>query len=238
MRKTTQANGTKQVIGYVRVSTADQQENGVSLDAQQARINAWATANGHNVGGVFLDAMSGKRADNRVELQKALDAVCKAGGVLVVYSLSRLARSTKDAISISERLQKAGADLVSLTENIDTTTAAGKMIFGLLAVLAQFERDQISERTTAALAYKATQGERTGQVPFGYTLDADGVKLVENAAEQRVISTITELRQQGHALREIADYLNTNGITSKTGGVWYASSVKSVIDTTSRKAAA
>jgi DNA invertase Pin-like site-specific DNA recombinase len=79
---------------------------------------------------------------------------------LVFYSLSRLARSTKDAIAISERLSRAGADLVSLSEKIDTTSAAGKMIFRLLAVLAEFERDLISERTKAALSVKREKRER------------------------------------------------------------------------------
>lgn len=68
--------------------------------------------------------------------------------------MSRLARSTRDAITTSERLDKAGAALVSLSEKIDTTTAAGKMVFRMLAVLAEFERDQISERTTTAMQHK------------------------------------------------------------------------------------
>src|SRR5690349_10651862 len=111
---------------YVRVSTTIQALEGVSLDAQEAKARAWAITNGYGVGDVFSDAgISGKRAANRPGLQSALRQVCAArGNVLVVYSLSRLARSTKDAISIAERLDKAGADLVSLTERIDTTSAA------------------------------------------------------------------------------------------------------------------
>lgn len=228
---------SKQVIGYIRVSTTDQADNGVSLDAQRQKIGAYALANGHQVGGIFVDTMSGGRADNRPELQKALTAVMACGGVLVVYSLSRLARSTRDTITISEQLSKADADLVSLSEKLDTTTAAGKMVFRMMAVLAEFEKDQISERTTTALAYKSSQGERVGQVPFGYQLDSDGIHLVSNAVEQAIITTINNLRNQGHTLRAIADHLNEQNITSKSGGRWYASSVRSVI-TTSGKAAA
>lgn len=73
--------------------------------------------------------------------------------MLVVYSLSRLARSTTDAIAISERLAKSGADLVSLSEWIDTTSASGKMVFRMLAVLAESERDLVSERTKTAMAH-------------------------------------------------------------------------------------
>ena len=144
-------------IAYIRVSTARQALDGVSLDAQRERIEAWCKANGHRLAELHADkGLSGKRADNRPALQRALTAACKQRGhVLVVYSLSRLARSTKDAIAIAERLDKAGADLVSLSERIDTTTAAGKMIFRLFAVLAEFERDLACERTRAALARRS-----------------------------------------------------------------------------------
>src|SRR4051812_9422716 len=115
-------------VGYCRVSTEDQAVEGVSLEAQAARIRAWCAANGVELAGSYTDAgLSGKRADNRVALQMALEVVCQARGVLVVYSLSRLARSTRDTLAIADRLERAGADLVSLSEKIDTTSAAGKM---------------------------------------------------------------------------------------------------------------
>src|SRR4051812_847817 len=95
-------------IGYLRVSTESQAIDGVSLDAQRSRIQAWCQANGYTLSAVFEDAgVSGKRADNRPQLQKALEEVCRCKGVLVVYSLSRLARSTKDTLAIAERLDKA-----------------------------------------------------------------------------------------------------------------------------------
>ena len=94
-------------IGYVRVSTAGQATEVVSLEAQRAKIEAWCLANDVQLAGLFVDAgISGKRADNRPELQTALNAVTKSKGVLVVYSLSRLARSTKDTITISEELDE------------------------------------------------------------------------------------------------------------------------------------
>src|SRR6266540_4221445 len=148
-------------FGYTRVSSEGQATEGVSLDAQRARIAAWCAANDAELIDTFVDAgISGGRADNRPGLQRALDAVCRGKGhVLVVYSLSRMARSTKDTISISEHLHKSGANLVSLSEKIDTTSAAGKMVFRLLAVLAEFERDLASERTKLAAAYKRARGE-------------------------------------------------------------------------------
>ena len=218
-------------IAYIRVSTEGQATEGVSLDAQRAKIQAWCVANDVSLGTVFVDAgVSGKRSDNRPQLQAALKEVCQSKGILVVYSLSRLARSTKDTLIISEQLDKAGADLVSLSEKIDTTTAAGKMVFRMLAVLAEFERDQISERTVAALAHKKSKGERVGKIPFGYTLADDGVSLVQNAREQEAIRLIVSLNQRGFTLRAIALELESLKIPTKDGkGSWKHSTVKSIL---------
>lgn len=222
---------TKAAIGYVRVSTEEQAAEGVSLESQKARLAAWCEANGYTLGGLFIDAgLSGKRADNRPELQAALDAVCEARGVLVVYSLSRLARSTKDTIGIAERLDKHGADLVSLSERIDTTTAAGKMMFRMLAVLAEFERDQLAERTKAAMVHKKRNGERVGKVPFGFDLAADGVSLTANAAEQAVLATIRDLRAAGESLRAIAAELNRRQVETKEGGAWKHSTIQRLVE--------
>ena len=102
-------------VGYIRVSTIGQAQEGVSLEAQRGKIQAWATANGYALGEIHVDAgISGSKANNRPGLQSALNDACRQKAALVVYSLSRLARSTRDAITISERLEKCGSDLVSL----------------------------------------------------------------------------------------------------------------------------
>jgi DNA invertase Pin-like site-specific DNA recombinase len=206
---------------YLRVSTAGQVVEGVSLDAQEARARKWAEANGYEVAGIHVDAgISGKRAKNRPGLQAALTEVCRTKGALIVYSLSRLARSTKDAISIAERLEKAGADLVSLSEKIDTTSAAGKMLFRMLAVLAEFERDLISERTKGALGYLASQGRRVGGIPYGYQLAQDGLHLVEDPAEKEILRTIRNLRVHGRTWAQVADEMNRKGLHTKKGLPW------------------
>ena len=147
-----------------------------------------------------------------------------------MYSLSRLARSTKDAISIAERLDKAGADLVSLSERLDTTTAAGKMVFRMLAVLAEFERDLVSERTSAALAHKAANGERVGEVPYGWRIDQDGVRLLPVEFEQTVIREIQTLRRDGKTYRAIADVLTGRGVPTKKGNDhWSHPAVASIV---------
>ena len=206
----------QRAIGYIRVSTEGQAQEGVSLSAQQTKIAAWCELNGFALEAVHVDAgISGGKMGNRPGLALALEAACKDGAALVVYSLSRLARSTKDAIAISERLDKAGADLVSLSEKIDTTTAAGKMIFRMLAVLAEFERDQVSERTIAALAHKKAQGQCVGNVPFGYRLAADGFTLELNPEEQAVRGLVRGLKAEGKSLRAIQAELEARKIPNR-----------------------
>ncbi|MFI5399304.1 MAG: recombinase family protein [Candidatus Binatia bacterium] len=220
-----------QAVGYVRVSTAEQATEGVSLAAQRARIAAWAEANDAGLIEVFTDAgLSGGRADNRPGLQAALDRACHAKAALVVYSLSRLARSTRDAIAISERLDTAGADLVSLSEKIDTTTAAGKMVFRMLAVLAEFERDQISERTMAAMQHKRARREYTGgKAPYGWRVAADGVTLEPDPTEQQVIRVAVQWRARHLSLRQIGARLSAGGMPPRNGRAWHPQGVKVIL---------
>lgn len=220
-------------IGYIRVSTQDQATEGVSLSAQRAKIAAWCTANDYELVAVYEDAgISGGSMTGRDGLKSALAAATK-GMALVAYSISRLARSTRDMLELADRLEARGVDLVSLTEKIDTTSAAGRMVFRMLAVLSEFERDQVAERTKAALAHKKSKGEKYGPVPFGFC-DIEG-RLVEVREEAQVVAKVMEMREAGHTLREIAAKLNDDGIQGKKGGVWHASTVSYVIN---RQAAA
>ena len=209
----------KQAIGYVRVSTEKQASEGVSLEAQKAKIAAWCVTNGYELVNVFVDAgISGKRMDKRPGLQDAMKSL-KKGMALVSYSLSRLARSTKDALSIGETVAKRKADMVSLTEQIDTTTAAGKMMFQMLSVLAEFERNLVAERTTNALQHKKRTGQNyTNQTPYGF--EAIEGRLVEVKQEAEVVAEIQASRTGGNTLQSIADGLNGRNIPTKTGKLW------------------
>ena len=215
-------------IGYIRVSTAGQAEEGVSLDAQESRIRAWAETNGAAEVLIFRDEISGTRRDNRPGLRAALEAA-ERGDALIAYSLSRLSRSTRDTLEIAEELQRRGADLVSLSEKIDTTSAAGKMIFRLLAVLAEFERDQIADRTRAALQYKRGKGEKTGgDIPFGYR--ARKGRLYPNPKEQAAISEIKARRGRGESLRAICRGLEALGCRRRNGArAWHPEIVRLIL---------
>lgn len=229
MNKTVESS--PKAIGYIRVSTAGQVADGVSLEAQEQRIRQWSTLNGYDLIDIEIDAgLSGGRADNRPGLQEAIQGACKHQAALVVYSLSRLARSTRDMLSIADRLEHAHADLVSLSEKIDSTSAAGKMVFRILAVLAEFERDLISERTTAAMGHLRSQNRRiSGAIPFGFILADDGATLMPSEGERRIISKMRRLQQSGVSLNGIARDLNDRRIPSKAGGRWYAKTVAGVL---------
>lgn len=229
----------RKIWGYSRVSLERQVEK-TSLDAQKSRIEAWALANGFSgVSQIFTDAgISGKRADNRPALQEALEAVIKTKGILVVYSLSRLARSTKDAIGISERLDRAGADLVSLSEKLDTSTASGKMVFRMMAVLAEFERDQLAERVTTALQHRKSKGLRTGNVAFGADLLPDGETLKANPREQATVKAMQTMRKAGKSYWAIAERLTEQGTPTKKGGKWCAGGVYRILNNQTFKVAA
>lgn len=216
----------QQAIGYIRVSTQGQAEDGISLDAQRAKIAAWCDLNGFELAGIYADeGISGTKTD-RPGLLAAMAEV-KKGTVLVVYSLSRLTRSTKHTLELSERLEKIGADLVSITEKIDTTSAAGRMVFKMLAVLAEFERDQVSERTKAALAHKKSQGGRVGSIPYGKRLSEDGISLVDDAEEMEIIRLVSMLRAGGMSYPKIAGELTSRGLSPR-GKAWYPQTIANI----------
>src|SRR3954449_10864473 len=140
------------LVGYARVSTTDQ-----TLDLQHdALTKAGCTK-------IFTDTASGAQAD-RKGLAEAI-AYVRAGDTLVVWKLDRMGRSLKDLISRITELNDRKIGFRSLTEQIDTTTSGGKLIFHIFGALAEFERDIIKERTQAGLAAARTRGKRGGRRP-------------------------------------------------------------------------
>lgn len=217
----------KQAIGYIRVSTEQQADEGVSLAAQEAKIATWCQLNDMQLVNIYRDeGVSGKAIKNRPQLQEALAQMSK-DKTLVVYSLSRLARSTKNCIEIAEELKAKGSDLVSLTEKIDTSSAMGEFFFTLIAALGQMERKVIGERTKAALAHKKAIGEKYAPVPFGYKEIEGRLEVVQ--AEAQLVADINRKRLAGYSLQSIANDLNEQGISGKQGGKWYPSSVRVIL---------
>ena len=233
MAKRTTANDRTAVI-YLRVSTADQAEHGVSLDAQQERLTAYAVANGLEVAGILREsAISGTiPLADRPEGEK-LTQMVSSGQVrhVIALKLDRLFRSAVDALSTTAEWDKQGIALHLVDmggQSLNTGSAMGRMMLTMMAGFAQFERDLTAERTTAALAHKKLNSQAYSPTPYGK--DRDGERLTENAQEQGIINKMRELRDNGSSLRGIADHLNSNGIKSKQGKQWYASSVGYILN--------
>lgn len=213
------------VIGYVRVSTEEQSAEGVSLAAQEAKIRAYAALYDLDLIEVIIDAGQSAKSLKRPGLTRAL-GLLKAGkaGGMVIAKLDRLSRNVSDFNSLIEGYfgEKAGKQLMSVADSIDTRTAAGRLVLNVLMSVSQWEREAIGERTKDALAYKKSMGERVGKVPFGFDLASDGIALVSNADEQRTIGIIHQLKADGYSLRSIAEELTRQGIITKEGNAKWA----------------
>jgi len=221
-------------ILYLRVSTTDQANHGVSLDSQQAKLGAYAALYDLVVVATITDAGESAKTLNRPGLQQALGMLRRgeADG-LVVLKLDRLTRSVADWQELIDGYfgDRAGKQLFSVQDSIDTRTAAGRMVLNILLACSQWEREAIGERTAAALQHKITKGERAGGIRYGYDLDDSGSKLIPNEAEQAVIRGIIEDRALGASLREIADDLNRRQIPTKNGrGGWKHTAVKRILE--------
>jgi DNA invertase Pin-like site-specific DNA recombinase len=142
----------KMLIGYARVSTAGQ-----SLDLQLDALRAAGADR------VYSDVASGK-LDDRPGLADALKAL-KAGDVLLIWKLDRLGRSLQHLVEVVSGLQQRGVGLRVLTGGIDTTSVTGRLVFGIFAALAEFERELIRERVTAGLAAAKARGRQGGRRP-------------------------------------------------------------------------
>ena len=143
----------------------------------------------YGVDHIFQEKMSGTKRE-RPELTKLL-AHLTEGDIVVVESLSRLGRSTKDLIELTELLQGKGVQLVSLKESIDTSTPTGKLLFTLMSALAQFERDVIAERTKEGLKAARARGRKGGRPKCDSRKLQQAVKLYESG--QHTVAEIQEL---------------------------------------------
>lgn len=218
----TQRGYEMKIIGYIRVSSEEQVKDGISLEMQRSKIEAYCNLNDMELVTIIEDAgISAKNINGRPGFQRALEMVYsgQADG-LCVWKLDRAFRSTQDALNVAEKLNKKCRALISICEKLDTSSAIGEFFYTLMASLAQMERKLIGERTKAALQSKKSKGERVGQVPFGYRLQANGVHLEADPVEQEILRLIANLKTKGHSSRAIAAELNKSGHKTKENKYW------------------
>ena len=208
---------SKVAVGYVRVSTDEQS---LGPDAQRAAIEKWAQSRGVRVAAMFEDhgISGGAPAEKRPGLLAALAALRENGaGLLVAAKRDRIARDTVIAAMVEQAAGRAGAVLTTADGSSDGAGPEGQLMRGIVDVFAAYERGVIKSRTRAALAVKRSRGERTGQVPYGCALAADGVHLEENAAEQAIIGEIRTMRAAGLSLRALTTECERRGLLSRAG---------------------
>lgn len=224
------------VVGYIRVSTDQQADGGVSLDAQRAKLRAYAEVYDLDLVGVVEDAgVSGKRLD-RPGLDRAL-AMLTAGEAdgLLVAKLDRLTRSVRDLGDLVERFFATERfALMSVAENVDTRSAAGRLVLNVLGAVSQWEREAIGERTRDALGHLRDQGVVLGGEALGWRRtderDDAGRRVVENVATEAAgVSRILALKAEGMSVRAIAKRMEADGWTTKRGGRWHTTTVQRVL---------
>ncbi len=223
------------VVGYVRVSTEQQADGGVSLDAQCDKLRAYAVAMDLDVVEIVVDAGVSAKTLARPGLQEALrrlDAGEAEG--LLVCKLDRLTRSVRDLGELLERYFTTRFSLLSVSDSIDTRSAAGRLVLHVLASVSQWEREATGERTRDALAHLRSSGVRLGRDALGWRRmaesDDDGRReIAEDDEERRTVARIYELRAQGLSLRAMAATLTSEGHRTKRAGRWAPETIRKVL---------
>ena len=219
----------KKVIGYVRVSSLMQNEDGKSIEMQIDLINKYCNINGFELVEIFEDRGISGLKNNRDGLNELMDKV-KSGecDCVVVYSLSRLGRKLKNIVDWIELLNKKNIEFVSIKENFNVNEIYGKLMLNILGSLNEFEVNIMSERIKDVKGNLKNKNEvYCKDILFG--MYKRGNKLIKNNNEIKVLKLIKDLREnKSYSYGKISKYLNDNGIKSKNKCKWYGSSVRSV----------
>jgi DNA invertase Pin-like site-specific DNA recombinase len=217
-------------IGYVRVSTDKQAEQGISLEAQAEKIRAMAQVHGAELVDLVIEGGLSAKTLNRPGLQRVL-ALTQASKVqaVIIAKLDRLTRSVRDLCELLDSFERRGVALISVAESLDTASAGGRLVINIMAAVSQWEREAIGERTRDALRHKRRNGERVGNIRFGYKLAADAEHVEPEPGEQAVLVRIGQLRSSGRTLRQIASELNLHGYRTRRGSHWRHEYVKRLL---------
>jgi site-specific DNA recombinase len=216
-------------IGYVRVSTEEQAKEGISLENQRAKIQAYCRLHDFELDDIIEDAGKSGKDLNREGVQAIIKRIQdREIDAVIVYKLDRLSRRVIDTLNLIELMKRHKVVFHSITDNIDTKTAMGKFFLNIMASLAQMERDLISERTKDALWMKIIKNERAGQIPYGWELAPDGKALTAKEDEQEVIQLIRNRKDKGLGYRAICRELEGCGY-KPAGRLWHPQTIKNIL---------
>jgi len=224
------------LIAYYRVSTKQQGQSGLGLDAQRTAVEAFAKAAGHPIQSEYTEVESGKLAD-RPKLAAAIAHARRAKAKLVIAKLDRLARN----VAFLSALMDSGCDFTACDN-----PNANRLTIHILAAVAEDEARRISERTKAALAAAKARGTALGSDRPGHWIGREGARLAglakgreiaavvkrlnAMAAVADLVPTMNEMRAKGASFAVIADRLNAEGQQTRRGSQWTPMAVKRVLD--------
>src|SRR5580704_3440519 len=219
-KRTEIAQMTKQVGIWIRVSTEDQAQ-GDSPEHHEERARSYAKSRGWTVKEIYnLAGQSGKAVMQHPEAKRMMEDIERGHVTGLVFSkLARLSRNRRELEDFSDYFRKHNADLISLSEAIDTSSAGGRMFFHLLGVFAQWEREEITERVNASVLTRAKMGKSiNGTSPYGYKWQDRKLVLVpeEAAIRRRAYELFAQCRRKG----QVARVLNAAGYRTRGGSVW------------------
>lgn len=229
-------NHAQKDIGiWIRVSTEDQAK-GESPEHHEERARAYAKSRGWQVKEVYdLAGQSGKAVMQHPEAKRMMKDVERGHITGLVFSkLARLSRNRRELEVFSDFFNEHKADLISLSESIDTSTAGGRMFFHLLGVFAQWEREEITERVNASVLTRAKLGKSiNGMSPYGYVWKDR--KLVVKPEEAAIRRKAYELFLQYRRKGQVAKALNAAGYRTRQGSIWRDTSIERILNESSAK---
>lgn len=224
------------VVIYARCSTAEQAENGTSLDVQESRVRAWADAVGAEVVDVVTDAgVSGTKLlaqrDGGARVAALLDARKPHVDAVAVLRLDRLGRDAAETLALLKRFRAGKVGLISVADRVDLGTPQGRAMAQVNAVFAELERELLSERTKEGLRSLRDAGRPWNHAPLGWRVVGTGSesRLVPVKSEQRTLARMRELRDAGQSYAKIAVTLTTEGHRTKRGGRWAGMTVRETL---------
>lgn len=207
-----------EAIGYLRVSTREQGDSGLGIEAQRARVAQAAAARGAELVGEYVEIESGRKAD-RPQLAAAMAEARRRKALLVVGKVDRLGRDAEMVLRLDRETRAngmAGILFADLPE-ADTSTANGRMVLGLMASIAEWEAGRISERTREALAAAKARGVQLGGLRANTRARNDEARQRAQSGAERLRPLLTALQAQGASLRQMAEALAAAGTTTRNG---------------------